>query len=135
MEPAKITFIIDGNTYSLRATDTVAIREIPSANRQQLISLLEAVKQQESIARASVEQAAERARPLTQAAGRPAAGSDPLAPEAVRPERLGSGDVDALMARLVMEDERDRKPGLTKQGIFKWAGGFTALVVLLILLL
>lgn len=128
MEQSKITFIVDGNTYHLRATDSEAIREIPGADRQQLIALLEAVKQQDRLARAAVEQAA-----VQQAAVHGA--GDPLAPGAVRPERLGSGDVDALMARLAMEEARGRKPGMSSGGVYKWAGGFVAVVVLLVLLL
>ena len=42
--------------------------------------------------------------------------------------------VDALMARLVMEENRNRKPALTRQGMYKWVLGSAAIIILLLLL-
>jgi hypothetical protein len=53
----------------------------------------------------------------------------------VKPERLGSGDIDALMARLVVEDNRNRKPVLTKHGIYKAIGALAVIVVLFVFIL
>ena len=132
MDQPAITFILNEKTYSLRATDSHAIRQIPSDDRQQLISLLEAVKQQDTLAQQAVDQAVTRAKSGYQAGnGSPTAG-DPSAPPRANPERLGSGDVDALMARLVMEEKLSQKPGLTKQGIYKFLAWSAAVIVLLV---
>jgi hypothetical protein len=131
MEQPAITFIINGQTYSLRASDTAALAAIPQAERQQLIALLEAVKQQEERARALVQGAMDRARKVSPGPPGAAASGDYVA----QPERLGSGDVDALMARLVMEENRARKPGPTKQDLYKWVLGFAAVIVVLVLIL
>ena len=50
MKQPDITFVINGKAYSLGAGDAEAIGAIPAAERQQLIALLEAVKQQEVLA-------------------------------------------------------------------------------------
>jgi hypothetical protein len=134
MEQPKITFIINGKTYSLLANDAKAIRDIPGADRQQLILLLEAIKQQDILARAAVQNAVDRAKISSELpVNRPASGDAPdhTAP---KPERLGSGDVDALMERLIMEEKRDKKPGVTTQDLVKWVAGLTVAIILLVLI-
>ena len=130
MDQPTITFVINGKTFSLSANDSRAIGAIPAAERGQLMALLAAVKQQE-------EQAAAVAREVVDRAGREAVGS-PVTAQAAgptpTPERLGSGDVDALMARLAMEENRNRKAAPTRQGIYRWVLGFAAVVVLLVLI-
>jgi len=131
MEQPLITFILNGKTYSLRAGDTAAIGAIPQPERQQLIALLEAVKQQEIRAREVVQSALDKAGANRRDPQGPAAVGD----GAIKPDRLGSGDVDALMARLVMEENRSRKPGPTKHQLYKWVLGSAALIILLIIFL
>ena len=134
MPPPTITFIVNDKTYRLCATDSHAMRELPVADRQQLITLLEALKQQDILARQAVEQAVARAKTgLTTAAGESKTGTQPQQPT-VKPERLGSGDVDALMARLVMEDKLSQKPGLTQQGMYKVIAWAVAVIIALIVL-
>ena len=133
MDQPAITFILNEKTYSLRATDSHAIRQIPSGDRQQLISLLEAVKQQDALAHQAVDQAVTRATSGYQASNGSMAAADPSAPPPANPERLGSGDVDALMARLVMEEKLSQKPGLTRQGIYKFLAWSAAVIVLLVI--
>lgn len=134
MQQPTITFIVNDKTYRLCATDSHAMRELPVADRQQLITLLEALKQQDILARQAVEQAVARAKTgLTTAAGESKTGTQPQQPT-VKPERLGSGDVDALMARLVMEDKLSQKPGLTQQGMYKVIAWVVAVIIALIVL-
>ena len=137
MQQPTITFIVNDKTYRLCATDSHAMRELPVADRQQLITLLEALKQQDILARQAVEQAVARAKagPAT-AAGKSNTGTQPQQPQqpTVKPERLGSGDVDALMARLVMEDKLSQKPGLTQQGMYKVIAWAVAVIIALIVL-
>lgn len=128
MEQAPVTFIVSGNTYSLRAGDTEAIRAISGEDRRQLIALLEAVKEQERLSQVAVQAAANRVgmgpeATLTSASSSPS------------PERLGSGDADALMARLIMEENRNKKPPISTQTLYKWLGVTLTVIVLLVMIL
>jgi hypothetical protein len=135
MKQPTITFIINGTTYRLCASDTEAIRNIPATDRQHLLRLLEQVKYQESLSPAVVQQVTDKAEVYScPAANVPAAGIQPGQKEQ-KPERPGSGDIDALMARLVLEDKRNRKPALTKSAIYKVVAICTVLVVLLVIIL
>lgn len=110
MAQAKITFVINNNTYSLSSTDQQAIREMDDKDREDLLDLLGAIKAEEVRARqaeARVDAALATVQPGVAAAN-------------PSPERLGRGDVDALMARLAMEDRQSRKPGLTREGLLKF---------------
>ena len=72
MEQSKITFIVNGNTHSLRASDSAAIRDIPADERKQLIAFLEAVKVQDNLANTAVNKAVERATGRAHSASYPA---------------------------------------------------------------
>jgi hypothetical protein len=135
MKQPIITFIINGTTYSLCASDTEAMRKIPSVDRQHLITLLEQVKSQEKLSAAVVQQAMDKAKFYTRdATSVPDAGVQPDH-KAIKPERLGSGDIDALMARLVLEEKRNRKPALSKSGMYKVMSLFAVVILLLVLIL
>ncbi|MFT4823738.1 MAG: hypothetical protein ACI9DH_000933 [Halioglobus sp.] len=124
MNQSAITFIINGTTYRLSADDSSAIRSIPEADRAELVALLQAVQVQDVISKNAIDAATAR---MTAQMSR-----DQQIPKA---ERLGSGDVDALMARLVMEDKGSRKPELTKQGVYKGVAIFAATVFIVIIIL
>ena len=146
MSYPRITFIINGTTYSLCASEPEAMRNIPDADRGQLITLLEALKIQDVSSNEAVDRAvtyATRSVPsvaataaAATAAAATAASADkrPTMPQP-KPERLGTGDVDALMARLVMEENQSKKQGPTKQSIYVGLAGFLVLVVLLVIIL
>ena len=121
MNQSGITFVVNGNAYSWRPDDVAAVGAIPAADRQQLIALLETVKQAERTA----DRVAEGAR-------RVVVGADPLDMGQIKPERLGAGDADALMARLVMEENSHKKPIPTRQGLYKWIAVFAVVVIFLI---
>lgn len=130
MDQSRITFVINGQTFSLRPSDADGIGAIPAAERQQLIELLQAVQQHDR----RVSDIARSAR--DRAALSPADPPGAMQPE-YRPagaERLGSGDVDALMARLVAEDNRNRKTTPTREGVLKWVLGAVGAVILLVLI-
>ena len=131
MEQTRITFVINKNTYSLSTADSNAIRAIPEDDRRELIRLLEAIRQEDETARAKAREADARAKTLLDGSGRTLGSSAQHTPS---PERLGSGDADALMARLVMEEQMNRKPGLTKQGLYKVVLGIFVVLCLLLLL-
>ena len=126
MHSPAITFIVDGKTYSLSAGNSAAIRAIPADHRQQLIALLEAIKHQDNVSKAAVQKAVDYAKAPQDKAGKP------LQDKVPKPERLGSVDADALMARLIIEEKRGKKPGLTKEGLYKVLAGFVAVIFLLI---
>ena len=128
MEQAPVIFIVNGNTYSLSAGDTQAIRAISAEDRRQLIALLEAVKEQERLSQAAVQAVANQV-------GIGPEATLTSAPASPSPERLGGGDVDALMARLIMEEKRNKKPPISSGSLYKWLGVTLALVVLLVVIL
>lgn len=127
MDQPSITFVLNGKTFTLRAGDSAAIGAIPAAERQHLLALLEAVKQQEDRAEAAARRAVDRIRMNSQGAS----GSARIDSGSAATGRLGSGDVDALMSRLVMEENRARKPALSRQLMYKWVLGCTLAIVLL----
>ncbi len=124
-----ITVIINNNTYSLSTSNAEAIRTIPNADRQQLIELLEVVKQQDSAAQSPVRPAATETTSTVYNAGKP------IDHQTIRAERLSSGDVDSLMAQLIMEERSQQKPGLTKQTLYKWVGSLAIVIILLVVVL
>ncbi len=126
MKQSEIIVIINKKPYTLSASNAEAIRSIPSADRQQLITVLEAIKREES----SVQLAADSILP-----SQVAASTSCVSNREVLPERLRSGDVDAVMAQLIMEEDIKKKPRLTKQTIHKWMAAVAVSIILLILIL
>jgi hypothetical protein len=134
MNKSTVTIVINGNTYRLCASDGAAIRNMQAADREHLLELLEEVKRQDSLSQVAIEKAMSRT------------GSSPVSTASVAPGEgvtayrgnasadLGKGDVDALMARLVFEEKNNRKPGLTRQTLYKVVGGFLLVVFVLVLL-
>ena len=106
-----------------------AMRAMPAEDRGQLIRLLEALREQEHLSRAAVDAAAAKLRATAAGGGAPGA----VRPSP-KPERLGSGDVDALMARLVMEERLSRKPPISRGSLYKWSGVCLGIVLLLMLM-
>jgi len=110
MSQPTITFIINKIPYALTATNVEAIKKMPSADRQQLMALLEAIKREEN---------------ATQPSTIKAASTQSSAPQYISP--------DALMSQLAMEDKLNQKPGLTIQSVYKWVAGITVGIIVLIL--
>ena len=128
MNQPKIIVIINKKPYILYASDVDSIRSIPSAERQQLITLLESIKKQESLS-----QSANQSVDLTEATIADA--SIMFDDSEIKSEHMASGDVDAVMAQLIMEENLNRKSGLTKQSINKWVIVIAAIIFLLVLIL
>ncbi|MGI1679448.1 MAG: hypothetical protein K6L75_11985 [Cellvibrionaceae bacterium] len=137
MEKTAITFIVNGNTYSLRVSDTEAIQKMQPLDRQELIALLNVVKHQDALALAAVEQRINKARASQQstvqtpASAKTASKGQMLGEEA---RRLGGGDVDNIMAKLILEEKRGQKPLPTKNTLYKWIGISLVVIVLLFLI-
>ena len=134
MNQQKITFIVNGNTYSLTAADPASIRAMPPADRQQLVLLLESVKRQDAMASATVDNLAAGAIVHPAPAHKPADAHKHLPGGVENPERLGAGDIDALMARLAFEEKASRKPAVSRQRIYTIAAGCTVAIMALVAL-
>lgn len=131
MDPSAITFILNGKTWRISPNDHDAIRQIPKPEREQLIDLLEAVKLQDRLSAAAVQQVVSR----VGAAGVGLAGTNTAANvDSPKPARLGKGDVDELMARLIREERKHKKPGLSQATIYKWAAGVMVAIFVILLL-
>ena len=138
MENPGITFIINGNTYSLRATDLDSIDKIAKVDRQDLVALLEAIKRQEQISKVAVQRTADDLKARTQTASsvsNQGDGISAIAEKNIEVDRLSGSQVDDLMARLIIEEKQQTKPGLTRSGIYKFVGGFAIIVIIFILVL
>jgi len=132
MADVGITFIIEDRTYHLPAGDMHLSADILPADRQRLIALLEKVKQQDAEAQSAIRNAVRDVGVAPRAAAASVPTGDPLDPGTIKSGRLGHGDIDNLVARLAIEERQTRKPGLTKQGLYKWIAGTTVLVLLLV---
>lgn len=125
MTESNITLIINGNTYTLRIDDTHALREIPSADRQQLMALLNAVKMAGALP--------PKPSQLSSVNMQTAPISPMLNQPAQNPQPKSAVNAEQLMAKLMLEDRDSRGEGLTKKGVYWFIGIFTAIVITLIL--
>lgn len=123
MRQPPIIIIINKKPYTISAGNIDVIRTIPTAERQQLIAMLEAIKQQE------------QPEPSLQATS--AATNEGSAPgnQDVMPKPSGSGDVDAMMAQLIMEENLKQKSSTAKQSTVKWIVIIFSVIFLLALIL
>ncbi len=114
MMNSTITVIIAGNTYKLAANDHKGILAMPNEDRQALIELLESVnvKAKEALVAPKINVASIK----------------------VPPKDMGKGDLDALAAQLIMKEKSSQKSPMTKRDLYKWIGGFTVIVVFLVLI-
>lgn len=132
MNSDKVTFVINGNTYSISAGDPKAISSISSPDKKALLTLLESLKQQqeatEQRANQRLAQAAMASSSVGSSANKPSAAA--LSDKPQKAERLGRGDADALMARLIMEEKAKQK-NIPNQGRFyKWILGISAIIII-----
>lgn len=135
MAQPRITIVINGKTYSLCADNAEAIGNMPLQDRQHLVTLLEVVKSKTDPAPAATPGTPDKSRiaaapqPIkADTAARIAASEPTLA-------HIGSGDIDALMARLAAEDMQNRRPGLTRAGLYKVTGGVLLFIFLMVVIL
>ncbi|MCF6301512.1 MAG: hypothetical protein L3J52_10420 [Proteobacteria bacterium] len=130
MKQTTITFIINAKVYKLMADDALAISKIPSSDRHQLIRLLESIEKHDQRLKRESGSEPYNITTLSQV-------SEKQAKKAVvntqnKAVRLGKGDVNDLMANLIMQEKR--KPPLNKWTIYKWFGIFAFIVFLLVLI-
>ena len=135
MKQSPIIVIINKKTYTLCASDVESIRNIPNADRQQLVTLLETIKRIESPVQPVAEQVAAKVNATLQAATTVSSAGSMPDYRNMMPENLNSGDADAVMAQLIMEEGLKKKPGITKHSIYKWVVGVAVIIILLVLIL
>lgn len=138
MKNPKITFIVNGNTYSLRATDIESIDGIAKLDRLNLVELLEAIRRQAQLSKVVVQAAVDDLTSGHQTTRSIAGQGDEIAVSAggnTEADRLSTSQVDDLMARLIMEEKQQTKPGLTRSGIYKFVGCLAIVVIIFILAL
>ena len=117
MKQRPIIVIINKKPYTLYASDKESLSNLSETDRQQLITLLEAIKHLEFPVKSVTEPVAGRVNASTQTVN------------------LHSGDADAIMAQLIMQEELNKKPEITKHSIHKWMAVTAASIILLILFL
>ena len=125
MSTDKITVVVNSHSYHISASEPETLTAMVTTDRKALITLLEAIKHQQ---KASEQRAEQILLPTA------APTSDRLA-AAIKPERLGRGDADAMMARLILEEQSKQKKPPSQRSFYKWIIGFTALVIMAILIL
>lgn len=119
----KITFIVNGNTYHLSASDETSIGNIDNLDRQALITLLDAIKQQQTLSQQAIQSASRSA-----AANPFASSATSAAPDKI--DRVRPGDAEAIMARLIMEEQSQKNSESAKNKPYKWIIGGGILLLL-----
>jgi Na+-transporting NADH:ubiquinone oxidoreductase subunit NqrC len=133
MNQPPITVIVNGNTYNLSPINVESLGTISSEDRKQLIALLEAVKQQATVTQAYMRQEVESAVTTTESIGYSTDSTSEF--DSVNSDRLRQGDIESRVAQLMMEERNKQKPTLTLHSLYKWIGGVTVVIILLVLML
>jgi len=132
----KITITINDKTHHFDADDKAAMAKMEWQDRKQLIALLENIRQAEHItANAAEQKSAPKNISPTQSNTQNREHSDQDAShQTIREGRQGEGDVDALMNRLIMQEQQNRTSIPDRGTVLKWMLVFFAVVVLLMLI-
>jgi len=133
MEQSPVTIVINGSTYTLNANDADAIQQIPRAERQKLITLLEAIQQHDRTAISSEQPISTDLEEVWEDSIKHATQAPTLDQQDNSAQAAGGGDIDALMARLIMEERANQKEVPTRQSLYKIIGGVTIVIIVLIL--
>ncbi len=135
MPSSTITVVIDGRPYQLSATDADSLAKLSSEDRQQLITLLQAVQQTPLVppAMASDEHKLVDINELPSLTGQVT--PEPSQPTSISQEpdrsRMSGVEVDAMFAKLVAEERQNHQP-LTLQGLMKFIAIVTAIILILV---
>lgn len=151
MNLPKITFKIEDRIYSFDATDAKAIRNVAKEDRQHLLTLLSAIQKQSAhsegenvngalsqgpmgldddkkqVAKGSVE---------TNLNALSASQSTHKEPVRIQntgsQDRLGKGDVDDLMSKLIAQERNAQKKPLSKNQMYLYLGAGAGFILLLV---
>lgn len=137
MNHPSITVVIEGNTYTLKSDELQSMRDMPKGDRVQLIKLLEVLKAQHEksqrmVQAALVKTAAAGATSVTAGSSENSESSEGGGKIAQPAQRLGKGDVDELMARLIMEERQEKERSRLKPAtIYKFMAVVVGIIVVL----
>lgn len=126
MRKPPIIIIINKKPYVINMDKIETIRAIPREDRQQLITLLDIIKSEEKLVQVSDQSVSTITSSVANI-------EDTHAPEHTKLEN--DGNVDAVMAQLIMEEDHKKKENLSKQLIYKWMMAVAVIIFLLILVL
>ena len=132
MRKTPVIVIINKKPYTLDVNNADILASMPDEDRQQLIQILEVIKNQEHSRQASTGTVAEtllKTKPVTPNS------TNTFSSQSNNLDRLHSGDADAVMAQLIMEEELNKKPATSKLSIHKWMIIVAIVVILLVLVL
>lgn len=101
--------MINGNAYKLNVNDVNSLQKVPEIESKQLINLLEALNNQQQIQHKKIESAVSREN----------RSQDIVTDVYEKPGRMNEGDIDALMKKLIVEEQKNKKPSLSKKSICK----------------
>lgn len=121
MNPSDIIVIINKKDYRLSISDVESIRQLPDADRRQLVELLEVIKRDMQPAVDSI-QSAPTSSVLSDSLSQQYTGDDPA-------------NADAIIAQLIMEEDAKQKPKVTKHVIHRWMAAAAIIILLLVLIL
>lgn len=134
-----ITIVVNDTPYRLDLGDRESLQQLSPADRAQLIILLEALKRQPEAQAPGVDQTREPLVDITDVpsltAVQPGRATEQGSASTTSNTRLGSGDVDAIFAQLVMQENMNSKPPLTARSLYTFILGVAVVIVLLIVLL
>ena len=132
MRKTPVIVIINKKPYTLDVNSADILATMPDEDRQQLIQIFEVIKNQAHSTQASTGTVAEssiQTKPVIPNT------TNTSSPQSNNLDRLHSGDADAVMAQLIMEEELNKKPAPSKQSIHKWMIIVAIVVILLVLVL
>jgi len=132
MKQTTITVIINAKVYKLCADDVLAISKISSSDRYQLIKLLESIEKHDQRLKRESHNESYNITTLSQVAEKQV--KKAVVSSYNKTDRLGKGDVNELMANLIMQEQQKKEPPLNKFTIYKWFG-ITAFVIFLLVLI
>ncbi len=130
MKSVKIALKINGTVYRVCATDSASLKSIPDLERQQLIELLEAIQREDRLMRVVVQPRLGRVEVVPSVD----VNSSNFDYSTVNPERVGSGDVDDLVNRLIMEERSQQGSPVGKKAVW-WLIGIIGIILGIIILL
>jgi len=128
-----ISIVVNGNSYRLEPGDSVGIDAIDATDRQRLMELLVAIKQQQEQRDAIVQRRLQQTRSAKPAVG-PAIAKGAVIDRGADQRAMSAAEVDALMAQLVIEEKKNTKPGLTRKRLYQWiVYSVIAIIVLIVI--
>lgn len=121
MSRSMITCVVNGNAYRFDTINDEEIKRVLPADKQQLLELLESINKYEVKLQKQAVKTNAKTKMFTQQ-------------HELKPERMSSQDIDALMNKLILEDQENKKSAGDKGKRYKYLGMLIVGLVLLMIL-